>query len=1469
MIQGRLRDQYSVFFALLLAATLFGGKATAQVVVKGNVYGGGNEGPVLSDAEVSIAAGTVEKDVYGGGNLADVSGSVTVTMTGGTVNKDVYGGGALANTNIGTDDAKTTTVDLKGGIIKGDAYGGGLGRLGKEGTAAVNYTQEEADAYNTEHNLTSGDDGYVTTETVKTPAVAAIEAVEAKVYGDVTLNLGGANETSATAFYITDINTDETDKEGNPIKVVNSGRIFGCNNLNGSPQGDVTVNVYKTVAGSSSRTAGAAYKKKEGDDGYVAPTYELAAVYGGGNLSNYEPVSTEKKTKVNILTCEVSVESVYGGGNAAAVPETDVWVSGAYEIRYVFGGGNGKDKYTLDGGTNWIDNGGANVNGDTKVKLQGGYIHEAYGGSNEKGTVRGQANLNTDIGGDCELDVVKLVGAGKNADIDGDAILVLGCMPEAKVDEIYGGADNANVNGNVELTITSGNFGKVFGGNNRGGLIKGHIILNIEETGCRPINIDELYLGGNEAAYSIYGYYDTETTDSATGKTIFKARESEDDSHTAVDNPSNEDGKHPFPYANPILNVISFTRIGEVYGGGLGPSAKMYGNPTVNINQVYGKAYEGEGENSTYTATATTLGTIGNVYGGGNEAEVIGGTTVNIGTETTVDMVTNPKHLGTYTPNETSGKYKDIPVVGVNITGDIYGGGNEANITGNAKVNICAKETNNTYASVTPGDAGVNIGGNVFGGGKGVADDFFCKKAMVGEDGKGKTDPDYAEGDTSVVIGNGTVSGNVYGGGKIGRVEMDASVTIGLGDGDATVTPTSSHPIIIGDVFAAGKGLETHGYAALVRGNPSVTVQGNAEVKGSVYGGGEIASVARYDVSSGVPVALALINGKYAGNCTVVVRGYAVIGTTEGGGNVFGAGRGMLPDVYTYVDKAHKPKRMMAYDAEKYKDSNKDDWDPYETTGATQNVWEYFPNENKYIEFIRTQALSSQTDVTISGNAIIKGSVYGGSENGIVQYDTKVKVTGGTIGTQGMGGANFGNVYGGGKGYVDATRPNNILAGVIRGNTNVTIEDGTNTSPTIYHNIYGGGAYGSVGNITFDEVTYVPGQSAAIKHMPTAWEREGNTATSINTGKATITITGGTIGTTGEENGMVFGSSRGDVGVPDANGIDKNDSLAWVYDTKVIIGGEGKSPTIKGSVYGSGENGHVFNDALVEIHSGTIGIHDGTAKDATRGNVYGGGCGVDTYTVSNIEYFNPLAGIVLGNAKVTMAGGALTHNIYGAGALGSVGSPNLTTGGKTTIEIKGGRVGYDGNDNGNIYGAARGELGIGDDLAHVRETEVTIQYSTTPNADNDGRTEQLIAGSVFGGGESGTVRENVVVNIEKGLILHDVYGGGALANTQTSNWDATNSTWTDATNKSSVNTTLVNLKGGRIIGDLYGGGLGRKADTQAEPAVTAVEAKVYGDVTVTTTGGKAARVFGCNNLNGAPQGRVAVNINGTDPDPDE
>ena len=1885
----------------------------------GGVFGGGDASAALGDTEVNINATGLKTgyayntyNVFGGGNLADVGGSVTVNMIAGTVDKDVYGGGALANTNnydpndyeevsvtpnvtvvtgyytksgnsytmitaanqkaaanttyykkgkwVTTLTNNTTTVNLLGGEIDGDAYGGGLGRIGVTGSEAVYYNQLEADAYNTEHNLQEGDEGYVTTETIKTPAVAAVSEVKATVYGDITVILGKDDASSATKFNI-DKYTDEQH-----AGVVKSGRVFGCNNLNGSPQGDVTVTVYTTVAGSHDKTPA-------GSDGKApktvssATSYRVAAVYGGGNLANYAPTSTGKKTHVIINGCdETSIEYVYGGGNAAAVPETDVDINEAYEIGTVFGGGNGKDQYTLDGGTTWKDNAGADVNGKTNTMLYGGTIHEAFGGSNEKGTISGSVYINTSTCATCPLNVGKLYGAGKNADINGDLIMVLGCK-EARTEEVYGGAENANVKGNVELTITSGEFGKVFGGNNQSGAIFGHIKLNIQETSCTPIKIDELYLGGNEAAYSIYGYY-IDGTNPITGKPLYKPRSAEMHNtattdlnyHPAEDNPTVDDD-HPFPYDDPELNIISCESIGMVFGGGFGVGAALYGNPTVNINQTYPLEYDET--TKAYKVKRQSLGAIGGgyeknsahvdggVFGGGNEATVYGNTTVNIGTETSVNLIVF-KYDANGQPvvdgddirqTETITGQTFNKVLGANIVGNVYGGGNLADVTGITQVNICAKEvtsgTTTSWQSVILGTAGVAIAGNVYGGGKGVASEsgdraFYCEEAMVGIDGTNSADNNnsstYADYGTHVRIGNGTIGngttgGNVYGGGEIGRVEFHTEVVIGLGAGTGAAAKS---PVINGSVFGAGKGTNTHGYSGLVRGDSRVTIQGDAKVGHSVYGGGEMASIGKYELdANGLPK-----TPKFGGKCTVTIQGYAEIGpdnmqmTKEGGpddtGHVFGAGKGTLPyenvtgtpwsmeltgkvnydegkesDYYKFIQSLGLASNSdvtiggnafvkgsvyggsengylqanthvtiaggqvgAGYDKEQNKSLPKyaetafidpsnsetpvtesnalatcatwtydktttgNPYDKYAGTagydakgGATTatdghtyygNVfgggrgvvpfaagkWHraagsvagntqlditaghilssvYGGNENTDVGSYAlgtdgepTTTLSSggtctinitggtvgvprtkeqiednpvignvfgagkgdkrvlfntwtnvgATSVNISGDAIIYGSVFGGGEDGHVinnavtniggtvttgvvgktsehtytkvvigstgisgadgnvfgggrgsvtaltagvvggnanltinkgiimgnvygggrlasvgtnftnptlengepdpRYGelqtpdadhgniivtvndgtigsststgvngnifggskgtetnwklgiarsttvnmtggtayasvygggelaqvvgshttngqvlgTEVNISGGTIGIQGKGRATWGNVYAGGKGNTT-----HVEAGLVKTNTKANISQAEGKTTTIYHNIYGGGAYGSVGTFDLSTADNLSTYQVPYAGMPVNW--------ATGTGTANVTITGGTIGTDGKENGMVFGSSRGDIA---ALG-EIHDKLAWVNNVNITVGTDGSEtgPQIKGSVYGSGENGHTYNNTEVTVYSGTIGIanssdpgysvtSDGTtysgAEYPYRGNVYGGGCGTDKYYSGSVpeghtandgegNTYNSLAGIVYGTTTVTIDGGHVVRNVYGAGAMGSVGkfeknaSNNAITfasGGKTTIAISGGTIGVDGtNGDGNVFGAARGDASSAQtDVALVKTTDVTISGDAT-----------IVWGNVYGGGQIGCVgtfdeTDGKYVWSSGGLSKVTV-SGGKIGPDNNDNPEIGNvfgagkgKANTFKCEKAMVRETIVSISDGTVNGNVYGGG---------------------------------------------------------------
>lgn len=577
-----------------------------------------------------------------------------LTIKGSTVvTGDVYGGGALAS----MDESGVAKVNLIGGTINGNVYGGGEGRL--PGT-----TDENG------HEL---------------PEVAAkVGSVE------VNLNKDVPNDTKGSVVV---------------------GKIFGCNNLNGTPKGNVVVHVYKTQNASASRITNVEDEDNPENSVTTAKrkgVYDVKAVYGGGNLAAYEPTDlANAKAHVIIDGCGLtSIETVYGGGNAASAPATLVEVNGTYEIEELFGGGNGKD--AIDENT---PNPGAHVGyqaypdnatyeqrnntdpdagpvyiygtGRAQVNINGGTVHAVYGGSNTKGNVREIALAMLEEISDadglpvCDFHVDEAYGGGKSAPMDGEARLEMKCIPGMTA--AYGGSRNADVNSGVTLNITNGKFEKVFGGNNEGGCVKGSITVNIEETGCRPVEIGELYGGGNQAAYSKYGYKEVSVTDPETSETTTEwvAIESPTDSQALTGDDV---------YDDPQVNVKSFTSIGSVFGGGLGATATMVADPHVNINQVYGKQYDSNTPKK-FVDPATTLGTIGTVYGGGNAAPVIGDTYVNVGTKTTVDYVTIDTTKG-----ETEA-VTGINVVGANITGNVYGGGNAAKVTGRTKVTIGKEES--------------------------------------------------------------------------------------------------------------------------------------------------------------------------------------------------------------------------------------------------------------------------------------------------------------------------------------------------------------------------------------------------------------------------------------------------------------------------------------------------------------------------------------------------------------------------------------------------------------------------------------------------------------------------------------------------------------------------------------------------------------------------------------------------------
>ena len=1603
-----------------------------------NVYGGGNTADVLGDTEVRMTSGEVAQSVYGGGKgqTTVVKGDVTVnigtktgeapdiTYTGnGTVDANVYGGSALGAVNATKDPStgalsytagKKTNVNIYAGTVNGSVFGGGLGHDDGDDTkdvAAQNFgnTTVIVENSNNANALVkagvyggSNANGVLRKDAVVTITGGTVGDSEhpdedvvfgggfgapTLVNGNVTVNIGTKGQTSggATIYghaygggalgntneeWVTDNSTTPATTTlkpvantktlvnlykgtingyayggglgnasvpayvgGDSVIVTLDGakvrQVFGANNINGTPLGHVLVHVKRTTGGSTKDSDKSREERTATDPAYV---YDVEAVYGGGNEADYVPTNAtlvlnpeaegykadstkfaNARTEVIIEGCDTtSIEFVYGGGNAAAVPATDVTVKGTYIVNTLYGGGNGADPLKSGADVGIYKDGETPTNygtGKAETKLLGGYINTVYGGSNTKGDVRGGTDVHTKnrgeaVDGDCcpELKVGDIYGAGSHADVTGDVKITLGCMPEDFVDAVYGGAEEAIIDGNVELTVTSGKFGRVFGGNNKGGDIRGSITVNVNEYGCKPLIIGELYGGGNAAPYSVFGCTNTagKWTPNESGDSLFNESVA---NRAAVQ-----------------VNVLACTSIGKVFGGGMGSTAKVRGNTHVYINMMKGFVdTNGDGVEE----ERPNIGKIGQIFGGGGQADVIGNTLLDIGTASAsegvgVNIVSGTDYLKTTTDADTT------------ITAGIYGGGYSADVVGNTTLNI------GTYNQKIDDEPSITIAGNVFGGGFGknttVTGDVVVN---IGADNK-QTVNDKT---TYSYEGYAKITGDVYGGSAMGKVNATKGESYASDPTDISAT--------------SGKETKVNFYGGTITGN--------------IYGGGQGQRAA-----AGPPAVSAIAANVY-GPVTVTMEQGDSITTVN---NVFGCNNYYGAPQDTVVIKIN---------GGTVKNSVYGGGNQAEYTAPTGHkdypavrVFNGTINENVFGGGLgQTATVAGNPHVTIGdkveGHTVtILKSVYGGGSEATVNDSTNVVVNNGTIGTEGEGAAVYGNIYGGGLGSEE-----NVRIGLVKGNTRVTINGGT-----ILHNIYGGGAYGSVGTYTYGSNPENPGNVAITGHTE-------------NTGKATITVLGGTIGTNGHNNGMIFGSSRGDIDAPGRI----HDNLAWVYETDVVIGKKNDTssgPQINGSLYGSGENGHTYKNASVTIHSGTIGITDtsidGGAAYQFRGNVYGGGCGTDKYYSGAVpsghtaddgegDKYNITAGIVgtsdvVGNATVTIDGGHVVRNVYGAGAMGSVT-------GKTTVNISGNsKIGAEDSDGGYVYAAARGNSDMEDGYATVGSTELNISGGT-------------IWGSAFGGGQLGTVKGSVDVTVSGGEVKNDVYGGGALANTNTDNWSVSGSAfdyvtvtgltpstyevesvevgesveelyilsdgkhveatgtavggttyyrrtstgtsvagyytrsgsegsyvytlvtngnaesgityyrkkvagkWADGKNGDGGTTykTNVTLIGG-LIGNAYGGGLGQIAngdDPSAEGYKPAIAAMVYGDVKITvnhpdsigTAPGVAftqntteveygedekrkkyiipltGRVFGCNNQNGTPTGNVRVEVHST------
>lgn len=838
---------------------------------------------------------------------------------------------------------------------------------------------------------------------------------------------------------------------------------------------------------------------------------------------------------------------------------------------------------------------------------------------------------------------------------------------------------------------------------------------------------------------------------------------------------------------------------GSIFGGGYGSEDLTIDNAVDSAGRVFG-------------TTVVTLkgGTVRkNVFGGGDLATVTGSTTVTVtgGTVGPLDGTNlngNVYGAGKGKPSDNYRQYCNVErtyvtIKGGEIKGDVYGGGADAHVIGHTSVLI------DSVANIGT-DGLTNYDGNVFGGGRGsghykIANDrsSFIIDATCGRVG----------GNTSVTMKNGAIKGSLFGGGRMALVGIETSgkpdflngnVYDSINHGMATINISGGHignpdgdallasDFSIGDIFGSGKGdgIDSTDVLAGRVMNTKITINGNARIYGSVFGGGEMAGIGWWE-TDGTFISK-------TGSSTITVNGCDSIGTLR----EFDANYIAQHGDWTTTNQIGRLVHSCTGNV----------------IGGSQGDAATTPYEgttDKYKRHWVSMGRSRTATVTIGGGHIL-GEVFGGAEQGTVRGNTRVNINGGIIGTligTGSDAYYFGSVYGGGYGSNDVSEPHNDssmravqIAGRVYGNTSVAVTNGT-----VKASVYGGGSYASVGNLTF----------GTTDNMPTACNGGGT---------AVVSISGGTI------EGSVFGSSRGDVVELDQ----KLDDQAWTDSTSVTIN---TGAQVKGNVFGGGENGHVRGNTFVNIKGGTIGIAAAdynTNVSATEfgqcGNVYGAGSGMDKIDGK----YNPKGGIVMGNTKVTVEGGYISRNVYGAGAMASVGTASIDKEhrdstktfafswpykythvdgtGDAVVTITGGHIGTAANPtlSGDVYGSARGEAGdryVFNRLANVRTATVTVNYdSPSDNITGD----NVIVGSVYGSGENGHVYDSTIVTLENGLVGGSVFGGGKGTDTYLTRLkNPENEQWYDTYERSITagkvyGNTHVTINGGTVKHSVYGGG---------------------------------------------------------------
>ena len=826
--------------------------------------------------------------------------------------------------------------------------------------------------------------------------------------------------------------------------------------------------------------------------------------------------------------------------------------------------------------------------------------------------------------------------------------------------------------------------------------------------------------------------------------------------------------------------------VNHLMGGGLYKDNNLTANKPVatditltveggSISEIIGGSYI-SGTNADYkNATHGTITTI--ISGETTSAEfVVGGSKVS--NDLNATLTTGKTSLtisnGTFGSTETTGY--ELVMGGNYVKTGKDGTQNNATTEG-SNVAISGGEF---HASVVGGSVAHNYSGN---GSITVTDNGATSVNITG----GTFAPSNSASD---VVGGINLSAAVIGGGL--AYGANTSTVLGSDTQDVTSSVTISGDAEVKGKVVAGSVVAEGGYAAVVHGNTMLTMQ-NGKVSDDLIGGGMVqdaTSLSGEDAPSH--------NLIVTGNAGVTVDGGTATGEIVGGNYVRGNGSARVENSSVTI-----------------------------TSGTfspdTANKAQYVIGGNKSMAYTGDTAktlVEKDSGVLVNGNVnIADGAVVGGSmakaENdgkatATVAGNSGVQVDKGSL--TGVVGGGLAETYyhtkeGSATSSVGGTSSVTINGGTINGIAYGAVADNAGTSSAA---VVGGGlanGAGSSASVTNTSVTIAGGK---IDGKVVAGGLAINGGTTTAGGNTLLTMTDGAV------SGDLIGG----------NLLEKNGE-----EGSVIVGStvNVKGGTVAGEIYGGS---YVRNTAATStVDSTTLNISGGsigaTEPQGWAQYVVGGGKAMSNATVT--------ASNVTNTATVNISGGDITRGaVVGGGFARAQGAS-----GSATAKVTNSVVNLTGGSLVGVVGGGLAEnLGTAGSSAKATVTataNLTIDGNATVNGiiykGNDGEDTSSSA-AVIGGGlaysknglEATASVETANTTINGGTINGNVYAGGMA--------DGANAT-------ANVTTANLTINGGTINGNVYAGGYALKdgtADvTTAIITLDGTGAEVKGDFEGNTT----------------------------------